>query len=115
VKNLIQLYFDNGKSVPFIVSRESWDCDFGLLVVAVKPKKGPSGWFGSVRGFGLPPLNGQDPNPYWGNPGEPIEVSCAGSYQWELLTQVPEAWQPYLGWGSEVRPVAPLADGRPLT
>ena len=43
MKNIVQLYFDNDKQLPFIVRRESWSDSFALLIVSVKPRKTSNG------------------------------------------------------------------------
>lgn len=89
-KNIIELYFDNGKQCPFVVRRENWSEAYSLLVVSVRPKKTPTGWYGTVYGFALPCAN---QNGYWGWPGEPIEVPNAGSYQWVLVPISKLSWE----------------------
>lgn len=95
-KNIVQLYFDNGKRVPFIVRRDNWSGDYALLVTSVRPRRTPTGWYGSVQGFALPPLNGESAAERWGRTGEPIEVNCSGCYQWQLIEQAPREWMGYL-------------------
>lgn len=95
-KNIMQLYFDNGKKVPFVVARVSWRGHYGILVTGVqlKPYQASGGkriWYGSAYGFSLPQADGSV-NDYWGVPGSPSSISCAGSYQWRI---VPSAeWLP---------------------
>lgn len=89
-KNIIELYFDNDKQTPFVVRRENWSESFTLLVVSVRPAKHPTGWYGLVYGFALPC---RDQNPYWGLPGEPVEVPNAGSYQWYLVPTSKLSWE----------------------
>ena len=102
MKNIVQLYFDNDKKLPFIVRRGSWSDSFALLITSVKPRKTSNGWFGDVIGFGLPPLRGNRQNSYWGTPGNPKKVSCSGCYQWELVTDVHEKWQTFFAPNDEV-------------
>lgn len=96
MKNIIELYFDNNKLVPFVVRRENWNDVFGILVTEVRPRKTATGWYGDVKGFPLPPLNGVAGNDYWGQTGCPAKVSCAGCYQWTLVKDVPEQWQKFM-------------------
>jgi len=77
------------KVLPFVVRRSSWRDAFGLLVVRIEPK----GSYGKAYGFSLPPLDGTRLNDYWGLPGSPKEISCAGCGQWELITEIPEREQ----------------------
>ena len=91
MKNIFQLYREDER-VPFIVRRKSWSWPFGLLVTRVEPQ----GTYGSAFGHGLPPLNGEEPNPYWGTPGQENRISCDGCYQWERVEPVPEAWEAFL-------------------
>ena len=92
-KNIIQLYFDNGKKVPFVVRRENWPASYALVVTRVRPRRSGSGWFGEVEGFPLPPLDGSEGNDYWGRPGEPSDVPNSGSYQWSMVTEIPPEWK----------------------
>ena len=96
VKNIVQLYFENKKRVPFIVRRENWLDVYGMLVTGVKPKKTQNGWFGDVFGYPLPPLDGSDVNPYWGETGKVQKLKNSGSYQWVLIAEVPENWKSFL-------------------
>lgn len=96
MKNLIQLYFDNGKSVPFIARRSNWSKQYGLLVTDVKPRKTKSGWYGEVQGFALPPLDGSPANDYWGEVNAPREVPNSGSYQWSMVGDVPAEWKRFV-------------------
>lgn len=96
MKNIVQLYFDNKKIVPFIVRRGNWSKNFGMLITSVKPKRKPSGWYGEVYGYPLPPSDGSKGNPYWGKTGKPQIVKNAGSYQWEIVDAIPEVWKPHL-------------------
>lgn len=92
MKNIIQLYFENQKRVPFVVRRESWTDAFGLAVISVRPKKSGKGWYGAVLGYGLKPLDGTPSNEYWGTASDPIEVHCAGCYQWVIVDTIPSEW-----------------------
>lgn len=96
MKNIIQLYFDVGRQVPFVVRRANWGPQYGLAVTSVSPRRSSGGWYGEASGFGLPPLDGTLPNDYWGFPGQPVSIGTAGSYQWQLVSPVPEHWLQYL-------------------
>jgi hypothetical protein len=93
MKNLVQLYFENGKKLPFVARRNTWNEQYGILVTAVKPRKTETGWYGTVKGFSLPPLDGSQPNDYWGEVGKPTEIPNSGSYQWSLVDNIPDKWQ----------------------
>ncbi len=84
-KNIAQLYFENGKKLPFIIRRESWNNKYGLLVKSVNPYQ---------SGFGLPPLDGSESTGYWA--GEIGDISCSGCYQWILITDIPSQWLQYI-------------------
>ena len=96
MKNIVQRYFENQKKVPFIVRRQSWSENYGMLVTRVIPRKTPSGWYGKVYGYPLPPLNGSEENSYWGTTGKPEIIRNAGSYQWLLIKDIPDLWKPFL-------------------
>jgi hypothetical protein len=96
MKNIVQLYFQNKKKVPFIVRRENWHNIYGILITSVKPQKTPNGWFGNVYGYPLPPIDGSETNPFWGVTGKPAKVKNSGSYQWELVSEIPDKWKPFL-------------------
>ena len=95
-KNIFQLYFDKGKQVPFVVRRNNWNSNYGLVVIEVHPRKTKTGWYGDAIGFGLPPLNGSETNPHYGLPESPKEIPCSGCYQWTVVEEVSEKWLPYL-------------------
>lgn len=90
MKNIIQLYFDNDKKVPFVVRRANWGVEFALVVIDVIPKKSGKKWYGKAFGFALPCINS---NPYWGTEEEPVDVSCAGAFQWEIVEDLPAEWK----------------------
>ena len=95
VLNIFRLYLENEKKVPFVVRRNSWGEDYGLLVLSVELNRYPAskgGPYGTATGFGLPPLNGNEPQEYWGLPGCPVEVRNAGSWQWERVENIPQEW-----------------------
>ena len=96
MKNIVGIYFENKKEVPFIVRRESWSEFYGILVTSVKPQKTPSGWYGDVYGYPLPPLNGSKVYDYWGKTGKPQKVKNSGSYQWAFVKPVPKEWIKFL-------------------
>jgi hypothetical protein len=96
MKNIVQLYFQINKKVPFIVRRENWPNIYGILITSVKPKKTPTGWYGDVYGYPLPPLNGSKVNSYWGITGKPQKVKNSGSYQWIFVSDIPDKWKPFL-------------------
>lgn len=95
MKNLFQIYFDNNKKCPFVVRRENWSTNYGLLVSKVIPRKTPNGWYGIAYGYGLPPLDGSPENSYFGIPGEPQEIKCSGCFQWQIVPVVPDVWLSY--------------------
>ena len=51
-----------------------------------------NGIYGKAWGFSLPPLDGTPLNSYYGTPGKPQEISCAGCYQWEEVDDLPIEW-----------------------
>ncbi len=96
MKNIVQRYFENNKNVPFIVRRVNWPRKYGMLVITVKPKKTPSGWYGEVYGYPLPALDGSPANLYWGETGKVRKVKNSGSYQWNIVKDIPKEWESYL-------------------
>jgi hypothetical protein len=88
-KNIVQLYFENEKRVPFVVRRDRWPEVYGMVISTVRPRRGPNGWFGDVEGFPLPPLDGSEGDDYWGRTGEPSLVPNSGSYQWSIVNDIP--------------------------
>ena len=96
LKNIVGLYFENKKEVPFIVRRENRSEIYGILVTSVKPRKTSSGWYGDVYGYPLPPLDGSKVNTYWGKTGKPQKVKNSGSYQWAIVKPVPKEWGEFL-------------------
>ena len=99
MSNIFQLYLENNQLVPFVVYRSNWGPNFGLVVTKVELNKYPKnkgGPYGKAWGYGLPPLDGQPKKDYWGLPGNPKEISCAGCWQWESVTEIPDAWRLFL-------------------
>ena len=94
IDNIFSLFRENNQQVPFVVHRHNWSTDYGLVVTSVTlNKRGP---YGTAVGFGLPPLNGQAYNDYWGTPDAPKQVNCAGCGQWRLADEIPEAWKSFI-------------------
>lgn len=91
MKNIFEIYQDNGRVVPFLVRRASWSDAYALVVTDVMIKKFP---YGTAIGFGLKPLDGSKYTDYWGTEEEPKPINCAGCYQWELVTErIPPEWK----------------------
>lgn len=80
-KNIMQLYIENNKVVPFRVRRESWPEGAILLITdVILDGKG----YGSAKGYLIGSVRGYSSD-YWGIPGRPKEISCAGCYQWIMV------------------------------
>jgi hypothetical protein len=92
MKNIMQIYVERGSGVPFVVRRENWSADYGLVVVRVELKDTGRGLYGKAYGFGLPPLNGKRADSRFGTPAKLKEISCAGCYQWEEVLDLPDEW-----------------------
>ena len=80
VKNVFDLWRENGCQVPFRVTR-GWSKGFWVTVVRVHPV----GDYGEVYGFGN--VVHQDPGEvaYWGKPGRIVKVKNAGCGGWSLV------------------------------
>ncbi len=81
MKNLYQLYIDNGNQAGFKVRRGGWGQSSWARVVSVTKEQRAAG-----------PLPGKEP--YHGNPpvfidfkdkGTVEEASCPGTYQWRVV------------------------------
>lgn len=96
MKNIIQLYFENNKAVPFIIRREHWANNYGMIITSVNPKKTSNGWYGDVWGYPLPPLDNSSGNSYWGTTGKIEKIKNSGSYQWKRVEDIPEIWKKYM-------------------
>lgn len=72
-KNIIQLWMDNEKNLPFPVRRNTWNTSHYALITKVKVKKLP---YGDVEGIYF--FNGKQQNT------NSEEISSAGCYQWDF-------------------------------
>ena len=73
-KNIIQLWKENGESLPFKVAKSTWSSAAGhyLIVEKVEVKKWP---YGDAWG-----------HYHWnGKPSERGKIKAAGTYNWKLL------------------------------
>jgi hypothetical protein len=97
-KNIFEFHRDNYERVTFVVRRDYWSRYYGLLVTSVLPEQIPTGLYGKAYGFSLPSLTGKGSSSYWGIPGKPKSISCAGCYQWLFLEdkELPSAWKRYI-------------------
>ena len=82
--NILQIWGNNDFNVPFIVRRENWSMDFGLIVILAEVKKYP---YGDAFGYSLPPLNGASPDPSWGTFEQPLNIEYRELCQWERVTE----------------------------
>lgn len=93
MENIFEIYIRNKKKLPIVVRRKNWNKKFAIAVIRVKTKPPTdNGIYGKAWGFSLPPLDGTPLNSYYGTPGKPQEISCAGCYQWEEVDDLPIEW-----------------------
>lgn len=80
VKNIFDLWRENGCKVPFRATR-GWSAGYYVTVVAVYPK----GRYGKVIGYGNRHCETWEDFKYWGIRTHPVEVANAGCYGWSML------------------------------
>ena len=80
VKNVFDLWRENGCRVPFRVTR-GWSSGYWVTVVRVEPV----GEYGKVYGFGNVPHDDCVQKAYWGELGHIVEVKNAGCGGWSLV------------------------------
>jgi hypothetical protein len=81
VKNIFDLWRENGCKVPFRAQR-GWGGKYWVTVIAVFP----SGKYGEAVGYGNVEHGAGQDRSYWGTKSAPVRIGNAGCYGWSMVT-----------------------------